>query len=149
MKNMLFGLIILAIAAPVFATENTTSFTAKKLISSGYILMTGAVIRKELIGRTVTIVDLLAGSEYEAKFLADGKSELKKTKDNKPGTLTDADYQERAPLLTGFNTFTIKGDTVMTTDGVRSYTSKLYKKGNVILGVRNVDNGKVYFQINK
>lgn len=147
MKNILLSLMFFIIAVPVLATENRTSLTASKLLSQGYIKMSGATIHKKLIGPTIIIIDLLAGSEYEAVFFSDGKSKIKKTKDNKPGTLTDADYQGRAALLTGFNAFTIKGDTVITTDGVRSYISTLYKKDNVILGVRNVDDGRVYFQI--
>ncbi len=147
MKNILFSLMIISIAVPALATEKKTNLTASKLASYGYKKMTRTTIRENFIGPTLIIIDLLAGSEYEAKFLSNGKSELKKIKENKPETLTDADYHGRAALLTGINAFTIKGNTVITTDGVRSYASTLYKKGDVVLGVRNVDNGRVYFQI--
>lgn len=147
MKNILFALMVIVIATPVQAIENKTSLTATKLLSDGYIKMSGAAIRKNFIGPTLIIMDLLAGSEYEAIFSPDGKSKLKKIKGDKAQTLTDADYQGRAVLLTGINAFTIKGNTFITTDGIRSYTSTLYKKGDVVLGVRNVDNGRVYFQV--
>ena len=65
------------IAAPVLAIENKTSLTASKLLSHGYEKMTGTAIREKFIGPTLIILDLQAGSEYEAKFLSDGKSELK------------------------------------------------------------------------
>ena len=147
MKNILFALMTIFITIPVQASENKTHLTVSKLLTDGYIRMSEATIRKDLIGPTLIIKDLLAGSEYEAIFSADGKSQLKKIKEDKAHTLTYADYQGRAPLLTGFNVFTIKGDTVTTTDGIRSFTSILYKKDNVILGVRDIDNGRVYFQI--
>lgn len=147
MKNILFALMVIVIATPVLAIENKTSLTASKLLSDGFKKMSGTAIRKKFIGPTLIIMDLLAGSEYEAIFTADGKSELKKIKEDKAQTLTDADYHGRSVLLTGFNTFTINADTVFTTDGVRSYISTLYKKDEMILGVRNIDNGRVYFQV--
>ena len=147
MKNILFALMLMVIATPVLAIENKTHLTASKLLSSGYNKMSGAAIREKFIGSALIIMDLQAGSEYEAIFSPGGKSELKKIKGDKAQTLTDADYQGRAVLLTGFNTFTINGDTVITTDGIRSYISTLYIKGDVILGVRDIDNGRVYFQI--
>lgn len=147
MKNILFALMVIVIATPVLAIENKTNLTASKLLSNGYNKMSGAAIREKFIGPTLIIMDLQAGSEYEAIFSPDGKSALKKIKGDKAQTLTDADYQGRAVLLTGLNTFTINGDTVITTDGIRSYISTLYKKGDVILGVRDIDNGRVYFQV--
>lgn len=147
MKNLLFAWMVIVIATPVLAIENKTSLTASKLLSDGYNKISGAAIREKFIGPTLIIMDLQAGSKYVAIFTTDGKSEQKKIKGDKAKTLTDADYQGRAVLLTGFNTFTINGDTVITTDGIRSYTSTLYKKSDVILSVRDIDNGRLYFQV--
>jgi len=61
--------------------------------------------------------------------------------------LTNLEYQSRAPLLAGSGKLQIKGDEIVNSDGIRSFSSRLYKKDNVIMGVRDIDNGRVYLKI--
>ena len=131
----------------ILADENYARLTTNILLSDGYKKMSGEKISKKLVGPTLLILDLLAGSEYEVKLSSSGKSKLKKIKEDKPGSLTSADYHSRATVLTGQVSFSIAGDNIVTTDGIRSYSSTLYQKDSVILGVRDIDNGFVNFQI--
>ena len=147
MNKILSGLFAFLISTQLLAIENKSNLTVTRLLSDGFIKMTGEDIHQQLVGHSLIILDLQAGSEYEAKFLPGDKVKLKKIKEDKPETLTDPVYQGRASILTGIAIFTIKDNTVISTDGVRHYSSTLYQKGNTIFGARDIDNNKINFQI--
>lgn len=147
MKNILFALMMFVIATPVLAIDNKTSLTASKLLSDGYKKMTSAEIEQQLLGKTLIVLDLQAGSQYQAKFLKHGQRQLEKIKEAHPKSLTDSEYHGRAPALTGAATFSLRDGKIISSDGIRTYISILYQKNNNILGVRDIDNGQVTFQI--
>jgi len=103
--------------------------------------MTGNEIRSQLFGKTIIINDLHTKAEYEIVLSESGASEVS------PSMLTDLEYHSRAPLLSESNRLVIKGDKVVASDGICTFVSQLYIKGDKILGVRDVDNGRVYLKI--
>lgn len=143
-KNILLIPLILMIFK-ISLAENSSGLTLKKL--DGYKIMTGIEISEILLGKTVILKDLLSEAVYEIKINKDGVTEKKIIKAKSPKTLTNVDYQARADLLTDVLKFSIEGNKIITTDGVRTYISTLYKKGQKIYGVRDVDHESVNFQI--
>jgi len=114
---------------------------------NGYHVMTGIEISEILLGKTVILKDLLSEAVYEIKISQNGLTEKKIITAKSPKTLTNVEYQARADLLSGDVKFSIEGNKIITTDGVRTYISTLYKKDRKIYGVRDVDNESVNFQI--
>lgn len=129
----------------VALADNNSILTLQKL--DGYKVMTGIEISEILLGKTVILKDLLSEAEYEIKINKDGVTEKKIIKAKSPKTLTNVDYQARADLLRGALKFSIEGNKIITTDGLRTYISTLYKKDKNIYGVRDVDHESVNFQI--
>ena len=141
-------ILLISINIMIFNTalaENNNILILQKL--QGYKIMTGIEISEILLGKTVILKDLLSEAVYEIKINKNGVTEKKTLKTKSPKTLTNVDYQARADLLKGALKFTIEGNKVITTDGLRTYVSTLYKKDNNIYGVRDVDHESVNFQI--
>lgn len=147
MKKTLSILCCLFFMSPLIAVENQPAMTVNDLLNDGYSKMTTSQVRQQLLGKTLTVLDLQAGSQYETTLLKQGERVLKKTKAEHPSSLTDADYHSRAALLTGKASFSFKNNKILSTDGVRTYTILLYQKGTSIYGTRNVDSDRIYFQI--
>jgi len=141
-------ILLISINIMIFNTalaENNNILILQKL--QGYKIMTGIEISEILLGKTVILKDLLSEAVYEIKINKNGVTEKKTLKTKSPKTLTNVDYQARADLLKGALKFTIEGNKIITTDGLRTYVSTLYKKDNNIYGVRDVDHESVNFQI--
>ena len=147
MKTILITLCCLLYAAQLSAVENTPNLSIEYLLKNGYLKMSAEEIHAQLIDKTLTVLDLQAGSKYKAIFLKDGARELKKIKEAHPSSLTDAEYQGRAETLTGKASFFLEGDKVISSDGVRTYSILLYQKDDEIYGMRDVDYGHIHFQI--
>ena len=43
--------------------------------------------------------------------------------------------------------YEIKGDAIVSSDGMRTVTATLYRKGDRIVGTRDVDQGRVNYEI--
>lgn len=147
MKKFITVLSLILITLQVFAVENEKSLNIKDIVKGGYKQLTGDEIRSQLFGKTIIINDLHTKAEYEVTLSESGASKIKQTSEASPSMLTDLEYHSRAPLLSESNRLVIKGDKVVASDGIRTFISRLYIKGNKILGVRDVDNGRVYLQI--
>lgn len=132
---------------PTIASESINTLTIEKLLANNFKIMTAQQIRDQLQGRTLLIKDLDANSQYELVFTHDNSKTLTKTIEDDPGTLTNTEYQARAQLLTGPGTYSIKDNKVISSDGLREYEIKLYQKNNIIFGARNIDSGRVSFEI--
>lgn len=147
MKFLISFLSVLLISTQVLAQNTDIELTVKGLIANGYHKMSGDEIQKQLLNKKLVLIDLDAKSQYEAILLTSGKTKKKKTVKEHPSTLTDAKFQGRAPILKGPVEYSVKGDAIVTTDGIRTHISTLYKKDDDILGIRDVDNGQVNFRI--
>ena len=58
--------------------------------------MTASEFNKKLADKTLIVLDLQSGAEYEATLSLSGERKLKKAKDVSPKTLTNTAYQGRA-----------------------------------------------------
>ena len=126
------------------ADEN---LTLNKLVNNKYHLMTSNEIREILIEKTVILKDLLSEAVYEISINKDGLIDQKIIKEKSPKTLTSVEYHARADILSGSIKFSIGGNKIISTDGIRTYMSSLYKKGDKIFGVRDIDQNVVNFEV--
>ena len=147
MNKLITLLTCLLLATSIDAIEKKGPPLVKDLLNDNYTEMTPQQFRQQLINKELVIIDLQSGAEYEVTLQQNKTTKLKKIKEEKPSTLTDPDYQGRPTLLKGDISFKVEGDNFISTDGIRVYTIKLYKKGDKILGVRDVDYGQANFQI--
>ncbi|RDH82702.1 MAG: hypothetical protein DIZ80_10505 [endosymbiont of Galathealinum brachiosum] len=134
----------------VLFTQPTTAdekLTLNKLVENKYHLMTSNEISEILIDKTVILKDLLSEAVYEISINKEGKIDKKIIKEKTPKMLTNIEYHSRADMLSGSIKFSIGGNKIISTDGVRTYMSSLYKKGNKIFGVRDIDHDIVNFEI--
>lgn len=146
MKKRIVGLSILLLTLQVFAVEKKDDLNVDDIIKDGYQQMSGDEIRSHMFGKTLVIKDLQAKSKYEGELSKTGATKVKQTQEVSPSMLTNIEYQSRAPLLASDN-ISIKGNKIVATDGLRTFSSRIYIKGETMLGVRDIDNGRVYLQI--
>ena len=143
-------LIILLFVLVNFSVSNSlaeSKLTLTSLEKQHYKEMTGKEISELLLGKTITLKDLLSKAVYEVKINNEGLTKKKVIKEKSPKTLTSIEYNSRAALLSDGLEISIKGNKIVTSDGVRTYMSTLYKKQNTIYGVRDIDHDTVNFQI--
>jgi len=145
MRKIIILIPVFLMIFKVAIAENNSKLTLEKL--DGYNIMTGIEISEVLLGKTVILKDLLSEAVYEIKINQNGVTEKKIITAKSPKTLTNVEYQARADLLSGAVKFSIEGNKIITTDGLRTYISTLYKKDKNIYGVRDVDHNSVNFQI--
>ena len=108
--------------------------------------MTGDEIRKQLLGKTLMLKDLASGKVYEGKLLKSGKRVLKEADVTKE-QVAEAAFHGGGGLLMGEAGYEIKNNTIVSTDGLRTIKSNLYRKGDRIVAARDVDGGAVNFEL--
>jgi hypothetical protein len=132
------------VAKVVIAKKDT--MTVESVVKDGFKQMTGDEIRKELLGKTLMLRNLTSGRMYEGKLLESGKRVLKGT-DVTMEQVAEAVFHGGGGLLMGEADYEIKDNTIVSTDGLRTITSTLYRKGDRIVGARDVDAGSVNFEV--
>ncbi len=147
MKKRMIGFSLLLFTLQALAVEQKAGLNIEDIIKDGYQQMTGDEIRSHLFGKKLIIKDLHAKSEYEGFLSNSGTSKVKQTREVSPSMLTNIEYQSRAPLLSGTDKLRIKGNKIVASDGIRTFSSRIYIKDGNMLGVRDIDNGRVYLQI--
>jgi len=145
MKLIILLFVLVNISVSNSMAESKLTLTS--LEKQHYKEMTGKEISELLLGKTVTLKDLLSKAIYEVKINNEGLTKKKVIKEKSPKTLTSIEYNSRAALLSDGLEISIKGNKIVTSDGVRTYMSTLYKKQNTIYGVRDIDHNSVNFQI--
>ena len=140
---LLFVLVNLTVSSVMAESKLTLTSLEKQ----HYKEMTSKEISELLLGKTITLKDLLSKAVYEVKINNEGLTKKKVIKEKSPETLTSIEYNSRAALLTDGLELVVKGNKIITSDGVRTYMSTLYKKQNIIYGVRDIDHDSVNFQI--
>lgn len=63
------------------------------------------------------------------------------------GTAAQGLYHGGDPVLMGESGYEISGDTIVTSDGLRTITSTLYRKDDAIVVARDIDAGRANFEV--
>ncbi len=132
------------------SAEEKRFLTVDDLIESDYILLTGQQLLEILSDRTIVVIDI----ETDAVTISDKSNsneamdrKFVETKSDKTSALLDARLMARAPPLKGKIERKIVGDELVSTDGIRTYHYKLYKKQGRIFATRDIDHGDVFFEV--
>ena len=127
----------------VLAPDSAT-LTIEALLADGFVRMSADEIDRTIMGNQLQIHDLITGLVYAA-VASDGSRSLELTdqqKDRAIGSLFHG-----GPLLIGDATFEIEGDRVISSDGVTTVAASLLRKGEKIYAARDIDRGRVNFEI--
>jgi len=131
----------------IVTAQADSKLTLASLEKQNYKIMTGIEISEILFNKTIKIKDLLSDAIYKIKIDENGLTKRERIAPKNPKILTSVEYNSRPALLKDSIEFSIKGNKIINTDGIRTYISTLYKKHNKIYGVRDIDNNVVNFQI--
>ena len=145
MKLIIIG--ILSVIVNIASAENNKTLSLEYLLNNNYQLMSATEISKIISGKKIILEDLLSKAIYELKIDESGVTEKKIISQKSPDSITNVEYSSRADLLSGDVSLTVKGNSIIITDGIRTYISTLYKKADNIYVVRDIDNNKVSFKI--
>ncbi|UCH75373.1 MAG: DUF3604 domain-containing protein [Rhodospirillales bacterium] len=121
------------------------AMTVESVLADGFVKMTGADIMA-LIGRELALSDLNSGAQYQGKLLESGRRVLTQTAVAQ-GKAAQSVYHGGDPLLMGETGYEIKGDAIVSSDGMRTVTATLFRKGDRIVATRDVDQGRVNYEI--
>jgi hypothetical protein len=116
------------------------------LLADGYLQMSGAEIGA-LIGKKLILRNRVSGQEYAGMLLEGGRRVLSIVDGAASGPALQGLYHGGDPVLMGESGYAIVGDTVITSDGMRTITSKLYRKDDKIVAARDVDSGRANFEV--
>ncbi len=124
--------------------------TVDELVANGYSIMSGQQIREIMANRAIRVIDI----ETEAVSISENNKssnvmdrKFVETKTDKTSLLLDPRLMARSPTLEGKIKRKVVGDELISTDGVRTYHYRLYKKQNRIFAVRDIDHGDVFFEV--
>ena len=135
-----------AIPAEVLALAQEKAPMVEDLLEAGFVQMTAEEIR-DLIGKTLILRNTASGQEFEGMLLDSGKRVLSKAEDLSSGAAAQGLYHGGDPVLMGETGYEIVDDTIVTSDGLRTIVSRLYRNGDSILGARDVDAGRANFEV--
>ncbi|MDJ0655787.1 MAG: DUF3604 domain-containing protein [Xanthomonadales bacterium] len=126
--------------------EELDVLTVAEVLEQGFVEMDEAAISALVDRRSFTLVNLVSGREYEGELLASGT----RTLGSPDGTAADAAWgllHGGQPLIMGSIGYEVVGNTIVTSDGVRRITTTLYSEGDRILAARDVDNGRILYEV--
>ncbi len=148
-KFKVFSVLFLLMISVYTYAEEKQFLTVDELIKNGYILLSGEQLLKIMENRAIRVVDIETGavtiSDKSKSDALDRK--FVETKSDKASSILDARLMARAPALEGKIERKVVGDELISTDGVRTYRYKLYKKQERIFAVRDIDHGEVFFEV--
>lgn len=120
--------------------------TVDEILGKGFAQMKGADIRK-LVGKKIVLRNTVSGRTFDGMLLGTGRRELTVADGSTEAEMVQGLYHGGAPVLMGDAGYEIVGDTIVSSDGLRTITSTLYTDGKKILAARDVDNGRVQFEV--
>lgn len=115
------------------------------ILGDGFAQMSGDDI-KALIGRELVLRDLTSGQEYDGMLL-EGGTRVLSARAGSPAQAGQAVFHGGAPVMMGEAGYEIRDDSIVSSDGLRTITSTLYRKGDQILAARDVDNGQINYEV--
>jgi hypothetical protein len=133
------------------ATGESGRLTVNDLVEQGYQHLGHDTLVKIFQMRAIAVTDIETGEIFileSGAEQAEKKGKLEKIHDARPEKMFSLDSMARAPMLKNA-TYTIVGDAIIATDGVRNHRISFYKKGDTVYSVRDVDAGYVYYQLSK
>ena len=116
------------------------------LLAEGYVQMTGGEI-EALIGKQLVLRNRVSGQRYTGQLLEGGRRVLNVPSGADLGSAAQGLYHGGDSVLMGESGYAIEGDTIITTDGLRTITSTLYRKDDQIVAARDVDAGRANFEV--
>jgi len=149
-KAKIFVALLLTIFSMNTAADEKSFLTVDELIDSGYTLLSGEQILEIITNRTIRVVDIETDAVTISENNKSGKSMDRKfveTKSDKTSSILDPRLMARAPALEGKIERKVVGDELVSTDGVRSYHYRLYRRQDKIFAVRDIDHGNVFFEV--
>ena len=147
--NIFAVLFILIFSISSYADEKPF-LTVDEIIGDGYKLLSGLQILDIMNNHTIKVVDIETGSVSISKNDSSNDAIDRKfveTKSDKSTAFLDARLMARAPALEGKIERKVVGDELVSTDGVRTYRFRLYRKQEKIFAVRDIDHGNVFFEV--
>ena len=148
---MLLAISVLPYSVNVSAEERLF-LTIEELLDHGYTQLTGQQLGELLQQKKIELRDI----ETEAVSLSrqvnssESGTASRQSEDVKSGSamyFLDTRLLARAPFLEGEPKYTVSGDELIATDGVRTYHIRFYEKQGKMYGVRDIDNGYVFFEV--
>ncbi len=142
-------LLITMLSTSIYAGK-TAFLTVTELVDSGYTLLSGLQILEIMENNTIQVVDIETDAVVVSKSDDASAAMDRKFVEKKSGSASssfDARLMARAPALEGKIDRRVAGDELISTDGVRTYHFRLYKKQERIFAVRDIDNGDVFFEV--
>ncbi|NNE47099.1 MAG: DUF3604 domain-containing protein, partial [Rhodothermales bacterium] len=127
----------------------TKVLTVDEVLAQGFRKMTSTDLGT-LIGKPIVLANVVSNEEYRGVFTKEGGRSLEKV-DMDPEQTTQALYHgghmHIEDLLLGATGYEIVDDTVVSSDGLRTVVSTLYTDGETIYAARDIDKGKVMFEV--
>ena len=148
-RNIFAALLMIVFANNVYADE-AGFLTVDEIVADGYELMSGLQILDLMNNYKIKVVDIETGAVSVSKNdnLNDAiDRKFTDKKGDKPSSMLDPRLMARAPPLDGKIERRVVGDELISTNGVRTYHFRLYKKQEKIYAVRDIDYGNVFFHI--
>lgn len=124
--------------------------TVSDLVNDGYQKLTGYQISSLMKHFEIRVVDRVTRAEMVSKKAEAVQGIQRKFHESKPENAhasLDASVLSRAPQLDGKIERKVVSDSLVVTNGVRTYHYNVYKKGNRFYAARDIDNGNVYFRL--
>ena len=143
--------VLLMLTFPVNSYADEKPFlTVDEIIADGYKLLSGLQILDMMNNNTIKVVDIETGvvsiSRNDSFNDAMDRKFVEK-KSDKASAFLDSRLMARAPALEGKIERKVVGDELVSTDGIRTYRFRLYKKQEKIFAVRDIDHGNVFFEV--
>jgi len=130
--------------------EDKVFLTVQELIDNGYVQLSGQKIIEIMNNNKIKVVDIeteaVSISKHDASDVAMDR-EFKETKSDKTSYFLDSRLMARAPALEGKIERKVVGDELVSTDGIRTYSYRLYEKQGRMFAVRDIDHGNVFFEV--
>jgi hypothetical protein len=151
MNKFKYYVVLLAVFISVNTYAEEKAFlTVQELIDNGYVQLSGQKIIEIMNNNKIKVVDIeteaVSISRYEASDVAMDR-EFKETKSDKTSYFLDSRLMARAPALEGKIERKVVGDELVSTDGVRTYSYRIYEKQGRMFAVRDIDHSNVFFEV--
>lgn len=124
--------------------------TVDELVENGYTILSGLQVLEIMSNHSIKVIDIETDAvtiSTKDKSNADMDRKFVEKKSDKAPSLLDVRLMARAPALEGKIERKVEGDELVSTDGVRTYRYRLYKKQEKIYAVRDIDFGNVFFEV--
>jgi len=147
--NVFAVLLITVFSVNSYAGEKPF-LTVDEIIADGYQLLSGLQILDMMNNHTIKVVDIETGAVSISRNDSLNDSIDRKfvdKKGDKASSILDPRLMARAPALDGKIERRVVGDELVSTDGVRTYHYRLYKKQERIFAVRDIDHGNVFLEV--